>query len=56
MGYIDYKEDINDVEHFGQNSIRDTCHYACSSFSYINVIIIILVILAIYHFVIKKYF
>lgn len=48
--YTDEEPD-NKIEHFDQNSVRDTCHYACSSFSYVNVIIIIVVLLLIYHFI-----
>ena len=57
MGYVDYKknetetesDNENQIEHFDQNNIRDVCHYACSSFSYINVIIVILILLLLYH-------
>jgi len=49
------EQKINNTEHFDQTSIRDTCHHACSSFSYVNVIIIVIVLLLIYHFISNMY-
>lgn len=40
------------VEHF--NKVRDMCHYACSSMNYINVVMIVVILILIYHFITTK--
>ena len=49
-----FEQNGKGIEHFEQGDVRDTCHYMCSSFSYVNVIIIILILLLAYHIFTKS--
>ena len=37
------------IERFEDAKLRNSCHYACSSFSYTKLILIVLIIIFIYH-------
>lgn len=41
-------------ESFDQSNIRNTCHYMCSSISYTNIIMLIIIILCVYHIIISN--
>jgi hypothetical protein len=38
-----------------KNEVKNTCHYMCSNMNYMNVILLIIIIISIYHFLIKKF-
>ncbi len=44
----------NNLEHFDQKQIKNACHYACSSMTYTNIIILIIVIIMIYHMIVTN--
>lgn len=36
------------------NNLKNTCHYVCSNMNYTNIIILIILIISVYHFLVKK--
>ena len=49
------KKQENIEPFIGNTNMRDTCYFACSSFSYINVILIIVAMLLLYHLIVKYF-
>lgn len=43
------------IENFNKTHIKNTCHYMCSSITYINIIILIVIIITMYHYLIKYF-
>jgi hypothetical protein len=41
-------------ENFGQNDVKNVCHFACSNINYMNITILIVIIILIYHFIATK--
>ena len=49
-----YNSDKRDLEHFTPE-IKNMCHFACSNMTWTNITILVIIIVLIYHFLIKNY-
>jgi hypothetical protein len=55
MGNRD-EDNINyDIEHFNPAKVKNVCHYACSNMSYLNITVLVIIIILIYHFFVKEF-
>lgn len=46
-------KDKDKLEHFDKMKLRNVCHHACSSMNYMNIIMIVIIFILIYHFFIN---
>jgi hypothetical protein len=44
----------NTKEHFDKENARNVCHHACSSMNYINILMIGIIFIIVYHFLMTK--
>lgn len=52
MKYTTEQSNINKIENFSNEDLRNTCHYACSSLTWFNIILVMILLIIIYHLII----
>lgn len=49
---IKYISKQDKIEKFSNEDLRNTCHYACSSLTWFNIILVMILLIIMYHLII----